>query len=310
VAEGRSFVTKLWNASRFCEMNAVKLNPFFHPAEAKLPLCRWIIASANHAITAANAALDSFRFDSYASACQDFTWDLFCDWFLELTKPVLTGDDEIAAAEVRDTAAYVLSVILRLLHPAVPFVTEALWDGFGFGPALSLIGAPWPHPTHVSGAEEAESELTWLRQFITAVRTVRSEMNVPPSLLAPVYLRDASPETASRAATWLDAAKRLARISDIGPAPAETPPGTAQIVLGEATLLLPLAGLIDLAAERARLAKERDRALADAAKVAAKLAQADFVARAPAEIVEENRNREVAARLEAARLEQALERLK
>ncbi len=309
IAEGRNFVTKLWNAARFCEMNGVAPNPFFRPETARLPLCRWLLDAANTAIAEAGQALESFRFDEYAGACTRFTWNIFCDWFLELAKPTLAGADVEAAQEVRDTTAHVLGVILRLLHPAVPFVTEAIWDGFGYGPALSLVRAPWPERHAVFQPETARAELDWVVRFITAVRTVRSEMNVPPAVLGPVQLRDAAPETIARALHWADAARRLARVSEIGIAPTQTPAECAQLVLDEATLLLPLAGLIDVAAERARLGREVARALDDAAKVARKLANEDFVARAPAEIVAENRAREALARSEAARLSAALARL-
>jgi valyl-tRNA synthetase len=281
----------------------------FRPALATLPLTRWLLDAANTAIADATAALENFRFDDYAGACTRFTWNVFCDWFLELSKPILLGTDEAAAREVRDTTAHVLGVILRLLHPAIPFVTETIWDDFGFGPARSLTHAAWPHPDAVPDAAEARAELDWVVRFITGVRTVRAEMNVPPSVLCPVLLRDAAPETLARAARWQDVAKRMARLSDIGPAPASIPPGSAQLVLDEATLLLPLAGVIDLAAERTRLERDRTRALDEAAKVARKLDNADFVARAPAEVVAENRAREAAARDEAARLGAALARL-
>jgi valyl-tRNA synthetase len=309
IAEGRAFVTKLWNAARFCEMNQVAPNPLFRPAAARLPLNRWLLDAANTAIAEANAALENFRFDDYASACMRFTWNVFCDWFLELSKPILLGTDAAAAREVRDTTAYVLGVILRLLHPAIPFVTETIWDDFGFGPARSLTHAAWPHAEAVQDAAEARAELDWVIRFITGVRTVRAEMNVKPAVLCPVLLRDAAPATLARAARWQDVAKRMARLSEIGPAPDATPPGSAQLVLDEATLLLPLAGVIDLAAERARLQRDQVRALDEAAKAARKLDNADFVARAPAEVVAEIRAREAAARGEAARLGAALARL-
>jgi valyl-tRNA synthetase len=309
VAEGRSFVTKLWNASRFCEMNQVAPNPLFRPVNARFPLNRWLLDASNTAIAEVTAALENFRFDDYADACTRFFWNVFCDWYLELSKPVLLGEDVEAAAEVRDTTAYVLGVILRLLHPAIPFVTEAIWDDFGFGPELSLARAAWPHATAVQDAASARVELDWVVRFITAVRTVRSEMNVPPSVLCPVLLRDAAPETAARAARWADAARRMGRMSEIGAAGMSTPSGTAQLVLDEATLLLPLAGLIDLSAERTRLERDRMRALDEADKVTRKLSNADFIARAPAEIVAENRAREESSRREAARLQAALARL-
>jgi valyl-tRNA synthetase len=309
IADGRSFVTKLWNAARFCEMNGVAPDAAFDPAAAELPLCRWLLDACNVAVAEAGAALEAYRFDEYAASCYRFTWNFFCDWFLELTKPVLLGSDEAAKREVRGTAAYVLGVVLRLLHPAIPYVTETIWDSFEFGPALGLIAAPWPVACSVTDAAAARGELDWVIRFVTALRTVRSEMNVPPSVLAPVLLRDASAETLARAARWPDAMRRLGRASEVVEAGADIPAGAAQLVLDEATLILPLAGIIDLAAEKARLAKERARAADDAAKVAAKLANADFVGRAKPEVVEENRQRERNALQEVDRLDAALARL-
>jgi valyl-tRNA synthetase len=234
---------------------------------------------------------------------------VFCDWFVELAKPVLLGEDGPEKQELRATAAYVLGVILRLLHPATPFVTEALWDGFGYGAPRSLIRATWPAPVAVTGAAEARAEIDWVIRFVTAVRTVRAEMNVPPSVKTPVLLRDAAPVTLQRAVAWADAASRLARVSSVEPAAGRAPSGSAQIVLDEATLILPLADLIDLSAERTRLERECARAADDREKVQRKLANADFVSRAKPEVVEENRERERAATHEIARLEAALARL-
>jgi valyl-tRNA synthetase len=309
VAESRSFVTKLWNAARFCEMNGVAPDLAFDPASVEAPLCRWLLDACNTTVAEATAALEAFRFDDYAAACYRFTWNVFCDWFVELSKPVLLGPDGAAKQELRATAAHVLGMMLRLLHPATPFVTEALWDGFGYGPALSLIRAPWPEVAPVREAEAARAEIDWVIRFVTTVRTVRAEMNVPPSVRAAVLLRDAAPITRRRAAAWLEAAGRLARISAIEEAPDRTPPGSAQLVLDEATLVIPLAELIDLSAERARLTRERARAADERTKLVAKLANADFVARARPEVVEENRERERRAAGEMERLDAALARL-
>jgi valyl-tRNA synthetase len=309
VSEARSFITKLWNAARFCEMNGVAPDAAFDPGQAKTPLCRWLLDAANAATSEASEALEAFRFDEYAGACYRFTWNVFCDWFVELAKPLLMGPDSPEKQEVRATAAHVLGVILRLLHPASPFVTEALWDSFGYGEALSLVRAPWPESCAVPGAAAAREEIGWLIRFITAVRTVRAEMNVPPSIKCPVYLREASPQTMARAAAWAEAVGRLARASAVAAAPDPVPKGSAQIVLDEATVILPLADLIDLGAERTRLERERGRAADEVEKVVRKLQNADFVARAKPEIVEENRERERTARLEVARLEAALARL-
>jgi valyl-tRNA synthetase len=309
VSEARSFITKLWNAARFCEMNGVAPDAAFDPAQAHTPLCRWLLDAANAATGEATEALEAFRFDEYAGACYRFTWNVFCDWFVELAKPVLMGPDGPEKQEVRATAAHVLGVILRLLHPAAPFVTEALWDAFGYGEALSLVRAPWPEPYGVPAAAAAREEIGWLIRFITAVRTVRAEMNVPPSVKCPVYLREASAQTLARAAAWVEAVGRLARASAVEAAPDPVPKGSAQIVLDEATVILPLADLIDLGAERIRLERERARAADEVEKVVRKLQNADFVARAKPDIVEENRERERTARLEVARLEAALARI-
>jgi valyl-tRNA synthetase len=309
VAESRTFVTKLWNAARFCEMNGVAPDASFQPATAKNPLCRWLLDATNATIAEADAALAAFRFDDYAGACYRFTWNVFCDWFVEFAKPVFAGEDGPDKQEVRATAAYVLAVILRLLHPATPFVTEALWDGFGYGTPLSLVRAPWPEVFDVHEPEFARAEIDWVIRFITAIRTVRAEMNVPPSIKCQVFFRDASDTTLARAKTWAEAASRLARISEVAQAPDPVPPGSAQIVLDEATLFLPLANIIDFTAERTRLERERARAADEVEKVLKKLGNPDFVARAKPEVVEENRERETNFRNEIARLDAALARL-
>jgi valyl-tRNA synthetase len=309
VEHQRSFITKLWNAARFCEMNAIAPAPDFDPAQATLPLTRWILASASDAIEAATAALEAYRFDDYAAACIRFTRNDFCDWFLELAKPVLASPETAEAAEVKRTTAHVLGLMLRMLHPVIPFVTEELWDLFGFGAEFSLIGAAWPERFAVPGADAARAELSWVVRLISEVRTVRSEMNVPPSQLSPVLLKDATPETLARGGRWQEAIGRMARASSFGALEGDVPHGSAQAVVDEATLVLPLADVIDLAAERARLQKDRAKAESEAEKVVKKLANSDFVARAPEEIVEENRERLEAFRDEVARLEAALHRI-
>jgi valyl-tRNA synthetase len=300
------FVNKIWNAARFCEMNAVAPDPAFDPAAVRSPLARWILDAANQAVTEATAALDAFRFDEYAAACYRFTWNVFCDWFLEFAKPGLQGEE---AAELRATTAHVFGTLLRLLHPAMPYVTEVLWAEFGFGPQGSLIHAAWPTVVPVTDAPAARAELDWLVRLIGEVRTVRSEMNVPPSMLAPLLLRDAAPETLARATRWQEAIGRMARASEVAPLTGEPPRHAAQIALDEATVVLPLEGLIDLDAERGRLARERTKAVGEVAKVEAKLSRPDFVARAKPEIVEENRDRLRDFQSEIARLDVALARI-
>jgi valyl-tRNA synthetase len=286
----RSFVTKLWNAARFCEMNAVRPLPGFDPTSVRLPLSRWIVDAADRAVADATAALEAYRLDDYAAACYRFTWNSFCDWFLEFAKPILAQGETEDAAEIRAVAAHVLGTILRLLHPAMPFVTEVLWAEFGLG-------------------AEARAELDWVVALIGEVRAVRSEMRVPPSVLAPILLRDADAEALGRVARWIEAIRRLARASDVSPLAGDGPRGSAQAVLGGITIVIPLADAIDLSAERARLEKERARALDEAAKVATKLGNESFVSRAKPEVVQENRDRLAAFQAEAERLAAALARL-
>ena len=306
VESQRSFVTKLWNAARFCEMNGVAPDPAFDPARAETPLARWILDAANAAVAEATAALDAYRFDDYAAACYRFTWNVYCDWFLEFAKPGLASSD---AAELRAVAAHVLGVILRLLQPVMPYVTDVLWSAFGFGAPASLIRAAWPVPVAVSGAAEARAELGWLVRLVGEVRTVRSEMNVPPSVLAPLMLRHATPETLARAERWAEAIGRMARASSVAALDGEPPRQSALIGLDEATIVLPLAGLIDMDAERARLHRDRAKAVAEADKVRAKLGRPDFVARAKPEVVEENRDRLRHFEAELLRLDAALQRI-
>jgi valyl-tRNA synthetase len=311
----RSFVTKLWNAARFCEMNGVKPNSDFRPENASLPLSRWILAEASDAIATADAALEAYRFDDYAGAGYKFTWRTFCDWFLEFAKPALFDAEtkELAttpeAAELRNVAAHVLGLILRMLHPAIPYVTEELWHQFGFGEEGSLIRAAWPTPFNVPGADAARAEVDWVVRLISEIRTVRSEMNIAPSIRTPILLKDATQADLARAQAWIEPIGRMARATTVEALAGDIPNGAAQILLDNITILLPLAGLIDLGAERTRLERDRAKAADDANKIRMKLGNADFVSRAKPEVVEENRDRLNAAEAEISRLTAALSRV-
>ncbi|MBS4073640.1 valine--tRNA ligase [Ameyamaea chiangmaiensis] len=309
VEEYRSFVTKLWNAARFCEMNGVAPVSDFDPATAQGVLARWILAELSHAVEQVTSALEAFRFDEYAAACYRFVWNRFCDWFLEFAKPVFSSGDTPEAVELRAVAAHVLGTVLKMLHPGMPYVTEELWHAFGFGPEGSLMTSSWPVANVPEGSEDAQQELDWVIRFITEIRTVRAEMNVPPSRLSPVLLRDAAPGTLARARAWEETIGRMARVSEIGEVGEVMPAGSAQAVLGEATLVLPLAGLINLEVERARLGKELSKAIDEIGKVERKLNNADFVARAKPDVVEENRDRLASFEADKARLEAALSRI-
>jgi len=305
----RAFATKIWNAARFCEMNGIAPMPGFDPATATLPLSRWILDAANTAVAEANASLEAFRFDDYAAAGYRFTWGTFCDWFLEFAKPVLLGPEGPEKEEVKGAAQHVLGVILRLLHPVMPFITEELWHRMGYGAECSLIREAWPAAVVVADAAEARAELDWVVRLVNEVRTVRSEMNVAPSITVPLLLSGASAETMARAGRWSDAIRRMGRATEIRALEGDPPRGVVQAVVGEATIMLPLADVIDLSAERARLSKERDRIGAEAAKTDAKLASEVFVSRAPEEIVQEMRDRLAAQHTEMARLDAAMARI-
>jgi valyl-tRNA synthetase len=328
VETNRGFITKLWNAARFLEMNGVKPNPSFNPETAalafnpetaELALSRWILERTVHTIGWAESALNHLQISVYAQTCYHFVWNEFCDWFIEFAKPFFISDDK-EALEIKNVARYILGIILRLMHPLVPFVTEELWDYFGYGktePLISgktgpLISALWPEKNLAlisNASTRASKEVEWVIGLISQVRTVRSEMNVPPSIKSPIFLQDAGPETLEWARDWFEAISRMARASEIGPLTGPVQPGSAQAVLHEATIILPLAGIIDLDVERKRLGTARAKAAAELAKVEAKLANADFVSRAPEEILAEHEERRVTFVGEIARLDAAMGRI-
>ncbi len=307
----RNFATKLWNASRFAEMNGCARVAGFDPNSAREPLNRWILGEAAKAVAETSAAIESYRFNDAANAAYRFVWNLFCDWCLELAKPVLqSGEDGPARAETRATIAHVLDCVYGLLHPFMPFVTEELWAIKGeSGPARASVLAlgPWPSADFPID-KAADEELGWIVDLISEIRSVRSEMGVPPAALLPLTLVQASASIAASAGQWAETIKRLARVADVGFAEA-APPGSLQIVVRGALAALPVTGILDIAAEQARLTKEIAKEQGEVAKVEAKLANADFIARAPADIVAENQERREAALARIARMEAARVRL-
>jgi len=306
----RNFATKLWNASRFAMMNDCVPRADFDPAAAQATVNRWIAGEAERATAAVTEALEAFRFNDAAGAIYHFIWHIYCDWYLELIKPVLMGEDEAAKAETRAMAAYVLDRALQLLHPFMPFVTEELWEKRapeGERRESLLMLAPWP--THLGFQNaQADAEMEWVIKFVTEVRSVRAEMNVPAAAKVPLVVVGASGETKTRVAAHEETLKRLARIETIDFADAP-PAGSVQIVLDEATLALPLQGVIDIDAESERLKREIDKVGSEIAQLTAKLANEKFVSRAPEHVVEEQRERKSEAEATAAKLAQALKRL-
>jgi valyl-tRNA synthetase len=304
----RNFATKLWNAARFAEINDCVPRADFDPAAAKVTLNRWIAGESERALAAVTEALQAFRFNEAAGAIYHFIWHVYCDWYLELIKPILAGADREAAAETRAMAAFVLDRALILLHPFMPFVTEELWAkraGAEGRPSLLML-APWPEHQGLQNAA-ADAEIGWVIRFVSEVRSVRSEMNVPAGAKVPLVISGASGETEARVARHQETLLRLARLDKIEFG--KPPPGAVQIVLDEAVLALPLAGIIDIDAEQKRLKREIDKVGSEIRQLDAKLGNEKFVSRAPEHVVEEQRERKSEAEAVAAKLEQALKRL-
>ncbi|MFO1173572.1 MAG: valine--tRNA ligase [Hyphomicrobiaceae bacterium] len=307
----RNFATKLWNAARFAEMNGCARVASFDPARATETVNRWIAGEVERTAKAITTEIEGYRFNEAAAAAYQFVWGTFCDWYLELIKPILNGADGQAKDETRATAAWVLDEILKLLHPFMPFLTEELWAKTAeVGPARDgmLVLTPWPEARGLANAA-ADEEIGWLIGLITEIRSVRSEMNVPAAAELDLAITGASTGTKARAERHGDLIRRLARLKTIGFA-AEPPKGSVQIVVGEATLALPLAGVVDIAAESVRLQKEIDKAKAEIAKVDGRMANAEFVAKAPPAVIEENHQRKADFSSQIEKLEAALKRLK
>ena len=330
----RNFATKLWNAARFCQANGIGASTTLDAPQATLAVNKWIIAETIQTIQAVDLALADLRFDGAANAIYHFVWSRFCDWYLELIKPVLSplpraggaggghvdesaepantpslnpsrereGDEE----ETRAVAGWVLDQILVLLHPFMPFITEELWHALG-ARDHDLIVAHWPQVDARSIDADAVKEIDWLIHLVSELRTARTELNVPPGARLPLHVRDAAPETQARLTRQATALGRLARVdlADVA-APGA---GAAQVVVDEATFVLPLEGVIDLDAERARLAKGIASAEKERDSLAARLANPSFVERAKPEAVEKARADHAEKSAEVGRLQAALARL-
>jgi valyl-tRNA synthetase len=302
----RNFATKLWNAARFAEMNSCATAAGFDPGSVKETINQWIVTQFSDTLAQVELALADYRFNDAANRIYQFVWNFYCDWYLEFTKPIFLGGDSAAKQETQATTAYVRDEILKLLHPFMPFITEELWQVTATAPRKTLLAlADWPSQQPVF--TEANEEVGWVIDLVTAIRSVRAEMNITAAI--PLVLAAASAETKARAERWSEFIKRLARVSDISWATAP-PPGSVQLVVRGEVAALPLKGVIDLVAERARLAKEMQKADADIARVDAKLGNPNFMARAPEEVVEEEKEKREEALARKAKIAEALERLK
>ncbi|RUP20315.1 valine--tRNA ligase [Methylobacterium sp.] len=307
----RNFATKLWNAARFAELNGCRLDPAFDPRSATGAINRWALTEAARAVDEVTGALEAFRFNDAAAAAYRFVWNIFCDWYLELAKPVLQGEgvDPAIRAETQASVAFLIDQVAKLLHPFMPFLTEELWAIKGADlPERGLLTlASWPDLGGLADAA-AEAEVGFVVDLVSQIRSARSETNVPAGAQIPLVMVGAAPEVRARAEAWRDTLLRLARLSEI--TFAETPPkNSVQLLVRGSVAALPLEGVVDLAAEVARLRKEQGKAQGEIKKIDAKLGNADFVARAPEEIIEENRERRESESARLAKIEEALVRL-
>jgi valyl-tRNA synthetase len=301
-AEGyKNFCNKLWNATRFVLMNTEGAQRSDAPevATAAAPTTdteKWILARLQAVSAEAAQHFADYRFDLLSQALYEFAWNDFCDWFVELSKPALNGEDAAAAASTRHTLLFVLERLLSLLHPLIPFVTEELW--LQVAPRLGIAGdsimlRPYPQPSDFAANDtRAVADVEWLKAMVSALRRVRSELNVAPAKQVALLLADGSAAERTRAERFdsqlrfLNKLERIEFIADAGVAPA-----SAAAVVGELKLLVPLEGLVDLGAERTRLDKELKRVEGEIGKCRNKLASETFVANAPPAVVEQERQR-------------------
>lgn len=306
----RNFVTKLWNAARFLEMNECRRVEGFDPKANKLALNRWIVGATVRALASVRHGIEDYKFNESANNAYDFVWGTFCDWYVEFAKPVFNGEDEAAKAETRATAAWALDQILIMLHPMMPFVTEELWAETGkAGPKRDnlLILTEWPTYQGLEDAE-ADAELAWLVDVISNVRSVRAEMNVPAGAKLQLVVTGAGEQTLARLVAGTSLISRLARLEEISPQN-QVPGESAQFVVGDATYALPLAGVIDIAAEKSRLEKEVGKLDGEITGIDKKLGNEQFVSKAPEEVIEEQKSRREAAIDRRQKILEALKRL-
>jgi len=300
-AEGyKAFCNKLWNAARFVLMNmpdeSGPKGEIAAPAGAPVTEAeRWILTRLKQTLGEVEQHFISYRFDHLAQALYEFTWNELCDWFLELSKPALNDDDAVAAASTRHTLLVVLESVLRALHPVIPFITEEIWQSVAPKLALaenSLMQRPWPCADEIVADNAATAEIEWFKNVLSGIRRIRSEMNISPAKTIPLLLADGDASDRTRVTKFAAQIAFLART--------ETPrwidsgaeePAAAAAVVGTLRVMIPLADLIDLGAEKTRLAKEITRIEVEIRKCEGKLGNANFVANAPAEVVAQERQR-------------------
>ena len=302
----RNFATKLWNSARFGEMNECRLPAGFDENSARNPVNRWIVAKVKEATAGVTESLNSFRFSEAANTVYQFVWGTFCDWYIEMVKPVFYGENEAEKAETRAVFAWVLDRILIILHPFMPFVTSELWHNVGTRDTR-LINASWPQN---ESFDEADAKaIDRVIELVGSVRSLRSEMNLPAAARLTVLLKEASAETLADIKNFQTVICSLARLEKAEAYDGEVTPDMVQSVFREAALLIPLKGVVDFAAERERLQKELAGLQQNLAGYERKLANPSFVERAPKAVVEEEKRRQAEALANKAKVEEALARI-
>ncbi|MCW5700827.1 MAG: valine--tRNA ligase, partial [Rhodospirillales bacterium] len=309
VAGYRNFGTKLWNAARFCQVYDCRPVRGFDPFDASEQVNRWLAGKVAETSQRVAEAIEGYRFNEAAGALYQFVWGTFCDWYLEFVKPILLGGSMSAQAETRATAAWALDQILHLLHPFMPFISEELFQETADRDGELLMMRPWPSFDLSRTDAVAAKEMDWVVRLISLVRSVRAEMNVPPGAEIPLLLRDAGEETRDNLTRNRQLIESLARLSSIELLDGNVPQGSIQSVLDEVTVVLPLADVIDVEAERARLTREIAKLDKEIIRFDVKLANDKFLSKAPPEVVETERERRDEAIQARTKLQEAAKRL-
>lgn len=303
----RNFATKLWNAARFCEMNECYSVKDFDVTSAKLEISKWIMAKAKEASAEVTENLNSFRFSDAANAVYQFIWGTFCDWYIELIKPIFYGENADEIKEIRVVTAWTLDRILVMLHPFMPFITEELWDNLT-ARSGKLIHAAWPVDEAVNAADK--NEIDRAIDIISAIRSLRASMSLPAGAKLHAYVKDAAAETLAAVERQNALICKLARLEELDAlGNRDVTKDMVQTVSHEAAILIPLKGVVDFEAERARLQKELETLNKNLEGYSRKLSNESFVAKAPAAVVAEEKRRQAEAQENKAKVEEALARI-
>ncbi|VAX04237.1 Valyl-tRNA synthetase [hydrothermal vent metagenome] len=307
----RNFGTKLWNAARFCDMNGCfdNVDASFNPANVNLAVNKWIIGEMVKATSEVTKALENFRYNDATAAIYHFTWGTFCDWYVELIKPQFFGQDEQAKIETCAAAAWVMDQILKILHPFMPFITEEIWGSLSETRSADLIISDWPVQDAALIDEESILVMEWVIQLVSDIRTARAEMNVPSGAKLEMFVKGASARTKISIEKQGDVIKRLSRTASINLLDGDAPKGSIQVTVGEATYYFPLASAIDIAAEKARLQKNLDKLAKEIGSISGRLNNEAFMAKAPENVVADNRKNLEQAEQKSDKIKEGISRL-